>query len=377
MKNIIIFSSLYLPHLGGVERYTSNLAKHLIKLGNHVTVVTSKLPGEQSIEVMESVNIIRLKSFNLLNGRFPIYDFRHSQKDKNILRNIHADLIIINTRYYPLSLFAAEFAKEGKIKCILIDHSTGHISFNNALIDRFSELYEHAITSKIKKYNVDFYGVSKNTSRWLKHFEIQSKGEIYNAIDLEMIETLKKNVSQHLNNVPFQKYSRVICFTGRLIKEKGILELIEGFKIYNKQSNSCLVIAGEGPLLESLKEKNIKDVFFLGKISFEEVVSLLCKSDVFCFPTAYPEGFPTSLLEAAACHCYLISTDKGGARELIKDSSYGHILKTNAPYEISRALSQYDKIENINSILEKTYSLVKQEFDWKVIAKKVSDCLID
>ena len=40
-KHYCIFSAQYLPHMGGVERYTYNLAKKLCEYGNEVTIVTS------------------------------------------------------------------------------------------------------------------------------------------------------------------------------------------------------------------------------------------------------------------------------------------------------------------------------------------------
>lgn len=373
MKKILIFSSLYLPHLGGVERYTSNLAKHLVMLGNEVTVATSQFLGEGREENIDSVRVVRLKSFSFLDGRFPIYDLRYVKKYKDTLRKTKYDLVIINTRYYPLSLFGAKYAYKENIKCILIDHSTGHISFDNFIIDACSSIYEHFITSRMKKYPIDFYGVSKNSSRWLNHFNVKSKGEIYNAVDLDAIEEIKKDDSNKFPKIPFGNYSTVICFTGRLIKEKGILELILGFCKFKEDHNSCLIIAGDGPLLEELQQKNIDDIFLLGKISFEKVVSLLCRSDVFCFPTAYPEGFPTSLLEAAACRCYLISTDRGGASELIRNKNYGYILDNNSPETIAQSLKDFINIDNLDEILDNAYNEVMTHYDWKVIANKVAD----
>ena len=372
MRSILIFSSLYLPHLGGVERYTSNLAHHLMKLGNKVVVITSKMANELEEEKIDEVEIVRLKSFNFLNGRFPIYNFVNRNKDLRNLKRFSPDLVIVNTRYYPLSLLGVQLANKLKVKCILIDHSTGHISFNSKFLDSISERYEHFMTSRFKKYDVDFYGVSKNVSLWLKHFQIKSKGEIYNAVDLDMIEQLKKQNHCKLRNFPLESYSEIICYTGRLIKEKGVLELIEGFQIYQKEHNSCLVIAGDGPLMERIKQIQCSNLYILGKLTFEQVISLLSRSNIFCFPTAYPEGFPTSLLEAAACRCYLISTDKGGARELIRNDNYGCILEDNKPQTIAKALEGYSKLKNIDSILENAYNTVKYEFNWPVVAEKVS-----
>ena len=42
-KKVCIFSAQYLPHMGGVERYTLNLCKKLIENGNEAVVVTSQI----------------------------------------------------------------------------------------------------------------------------------------------------------------------------------------------------------------------------------------------------------------------------------------------------------------------------------------------
>ena len=42
-----IFSAQYLPHVGGVENFTANLAAQLVREGDQVTVVTSRLSAEQ------------------------------------------------------------------------------------------------------------------------------------------------------------------------------------------------------------------------------------------------------------------------------------------------------------------------------------------
>ena len=56
------FSAQYLPTMGGVERYTYNLARRLIAKGNRVTVVTSNIQGLPAHEVSEGIEIYRLSS---------------------------------------------------------------------------------------------------------------------------------------------------------------------------------------------------------------------------------------------------------------------------------------------------------------------------
>ena len=52
---------------------------------------------------------------------------------------------------------------------------------------------------------------------------------------------------------------------------------------------------------------------------------------MYCLPTTYAEGFPTTLLEAAACGCAILCTNTAGSAELLPDESYG--LRIASPDE--------------------------------------------
>ena len=93
--------------------------------------------------------------------------------------------------------------------------------------------------------------------------------------------------------------------------------------------------------------------------------------------TEYAEGFPTSVLEACACKSYVITTDRGGSKELIKDESFGSILKNTKIATIRDEIIKV--IENDilrESAIKKSYKLLINNFEWKVTSKKVIDiCL--
>ena len=58
MKKYCIFAAQFLPHMGGVENYTYNISKELIKRGNKVTVVTNNTTGSVTREKMEGIEIL-------------------------------------------------------------------------------------------------------------------------------------------------------------------------------------------------------------------------------------------------------------------------------------------------------------------------------
>ena len=198
-----IFSAQYLPNMGGVERYTYNLSKHLHMKGHEVYVITSNTKVLKWHEKMDEATVLRLSSFNFMNGRFPVP--RLNRRFFLMLKEIEKlqlDFIIVNTRFYFLSLLGCWFAHKYNIPVVLIEHGTSHINFGNIFFNKIGEIYEHCITGMEKRYCHNYYGVSKSCNEWLLHYKIQAKGVFYNAIDLLDIEDNKKFVYPAVVRVP-------------------------------------------------------------------------------------------------------------------------------------------------------------------------------
>ena len=337
-----IFIANFLPNLGGVERYTYNLAKKLIAKGNQVTVVTSNVFGLSEHEVIEGIEIYRIPCINLLGGRFPVLkpngDFRRMNRE---IAKKEFDFAIIQSRFYVHCAYGIHFAKKKKLPRFVLEHGTNHFTVNSPLLDWAGGQYEHLISAYIRPRCHHYYGVSQACCDWLSHFRIKATGKLYNAVDIDGIrEKLASPVISYREelNLPTET---IVTYTGRLVKEKGIQKLTEAVALLRQENIRVkLLVAGNGDLYDSVKAQADPDVVLLGLLNFDQVVSLLKETDIFCLPTDYPEGFPTSVLEAAACGCYVITTTRGGSRELILDDSYGTILEENTAQTIAAAIKR-------------------------------------
>jgi len=376
-KTFCIFSATYFPNMGGVERYTYNLAKQLIVKGHRVIVVTSNVFCLDNIEVLEQIKIYRMPCFKLLNGRFPV--LKLSLKFWSLHRqllNEKVDYVIVNTRFYVHSLYGTIFANKAGKKNIVIEHGSGHFTVDNYVLDSLGHLYEHVITALIKRYQVDFYGVSSACNVWLRHFKIKAKDILYNSVDVGEISELIKNPTKNYRQMyKLKEDALIVTYTGRLIQEKGILKLLDAVKILiNEGFPIYLIIAGEGLLQKEIGKQQTQNIIFLGRIEFSDIVALLDQSDVFCLPTDYSEGFPTSIIEAAACRCFCISTAHGGSKELILDDSYGAILEKNTAESIATVLRKVAiDYEYRSAATEKGYGRVAELFNWNATVKKLID----
>lgn len=338
--NITIFSALYKPSIGGVENYTEQLSKALSNHGHRVVIVTHNIDESPLWEEEGNRRILHLPCRQLLDGRLPIP--RRSPQSTMAwkrLSDLPCDGVLINTRFYPLSLQAARYAQKRGLVPLILEHGSAHLTLNNKVADSAINAYEHGISALLKRCHPRFYGVSSASCKWLKHFGIKAQGTLPNAIDVHAFLT-QSSSRNFLQEYPQAHSDRIISFVGRLVPEKGIRQLIEAMRILEQDRYSAtLFVAGDGTLKNELISIAPKNVIFLGSLGKSDVAALLQQSNLFCLPSR-SEGFATSLLEASACSTASLVTNIGGAAELIPNASTGTILTTAEPDEIAVKIKQ-------------------------------------
>lgn len=323
MSCICVFSALYLPSMGGVERFTDSLAAELAAEGHSVIVVTNNTHGLSDSEVLDNgVEVIRLPCKNLINGRYPV-PIKNSCYHGLMadLESRRVDGVLVNTRFYLHSLIGVRFAESKGLKAVVLDHGSAYLTLGSKPLDWAIERYEDGITAWLRQRDVDFYGISKKSIEWLSHFGIRAKGVISNAIDAEAYRA-QASGRQFRKELGIED-ELLVSFVGRLISEKGIDALLE---IMGRLQDRSIhfVVAGDGPLFDQVDTSPLPNVHAVGRLNSSDTAALLMDSDLFCLPTR-SEGFSTSLLEAAACGTASLVPDVGGAREVAPDASFGFV----------------------------------------------------
>ncbi len=370
---ICIFSAFYPPHLGGVEIYTRSVALELIEMGHKVCIVTSQLGDEPNIDKIDNLTIIRIPTLPLMNARFPL--IKPTLTTKRLLRfliQMKMKWIIINTRYYPLSHLGLRIAKRKDIRAILLDHSSGPIDSSNGLTGKMLRTYERVVTQLARKKDPACYGVSHKSNTWLKHLGLDACGVIPNAIN---VQAFLHSASQkdYRNELSLGEDAFLIVFAGRLLADKGVMELCAAVEESSKKHPLMhLAIAGSGPLeaqLSSLKDPHIHR---LGKLSQSDLAALLIQSNAMCLPSRYPEGLPTILLEAAAAKNALIVTDNGGTDEVIATPAHGIVLEDGSVPHIRVALERlYDDRNATSHLAAHAQEHVEANLTWRGSAQAI------
>lgn len=330
---ILYFSAQYLPTVGGVERYTWNLALRTVKAGHRAVVVTSALPGLPGQETdPDGIEIVRLPVWPVMHGRFPVVRPAGLALLNRVVRQSKADFCVIQTRMYTQSVLAARAARRAGIPAIVIDHSTGYMPVGGGPVGLAGRWYEHLACGLIRRTGPDFYGVSAAVCRWLKTFGITAKGCLPNAVDPAALAEEAAQAPDWRAKLGLAPDTKLVLFVGRLIPEKGAAALAEAVR---NLPGTVLVAAGDGPDRPRLEELGAKAP---GALDHRAVVQLLHQADAYCLPTRYAEGFPTTLLEAAACGCPILCTPTAGTEELLPGPEYGTLLPDTDPAAIRTAL---------------------------------------
>ncbi len=369
--NFVFFSAQYLPTVGGVERYTYNLAWNLIKKGHSVLVITSSLENQPEYECDNNgIKIYRMPVLWFMNNRFPV-PVRLPQWKKTI-KNIFSqsiDFAVIQTRFYPSSIIAGYMCRKNSVPAMVIEHGSAYL-IRNGLVGGLGKFYEHVAAWLMKKNCKNFYGVSLACNQWLKNFGICSKGCIYNAVDVRQLQQ-KADIAQGEISAKWSFDDGVnICFTGRFIKEKGVVSLAAAFARLNSAfPNTRLFMVGDGPLFEQVKSMDVPNLVLTGRLDHEQTLAVVKNCDIFCLPT-YSEGFSTAVLEAAALNTMIITTPTGGSTQLIKDNSCGIIIPSMSEDDIYNALEY--ALENPDFVIRRAnnaYSSLCENFTWDKVSE--------
>lgn len=373
-KSIVIFCGYFSPHIGGVEKYVAKLGAELAKNNYQIIVVTTR--HEESLKRKETINgvlVYRLPIYKLFKNRYPL-----PKNDKNyraILKNIEThspDAIILNTRFHLTSLVGARFAKKQKIKTILIEHGSSHYSIGSKYLDFLGRIYEHLLTFVIKRYVKNFYGVSKECNKWLKHYKIKARGVVYNSIDVDDSKGVKPIYRQGVSNGTV-----IITFAGRLLFEKGLREFMTAIDRLKSPIEYKVMIAGDGPLIAEVQKfiESNKNVKYLGRLSSEQMKSLYKSTDIFVHPS-WTEGMPTAILEAAFFENSIVATAVGGTSEIIRDGYTGTIVPRKNPEKLRVAIERQMMNKSIRSELGKrAHSAVVDNFSWPKTVEEVIKAL--
>lgn len=186
-----------------------------------------------------------------------------------------------------------------------------------------------------------------------------------NCID---VDRFSKTLSQKERDNIKKRYNissndKILLFTGRIVPEKGVKEIIEALKKVKYKNYKFLIL---GSALNELKTKTeyqeqiehdiqeIADkVVFTGFIKYEEINKFYALADIAVLPSIWNDPAPLTIIESLVSGLPIITTNSGGIPEYATDGSAIILQKDE---KIVQNLS-----ENIDYLLNNTQELIKMK----------------
>ncbi len=171
----------------------------------------------------------------------------------------------------------------------------------------------------------------------------------------------------------FQKQGTIkkkqVLFIGQTIRQKGLVELVEAFRILIRQfPDYWLVIMGEndnrlGRQLKKKIEREKLPISLIGEKDGQEKARLFLESQIFCLPS-YQESFSLATAEAMAAGLPLVLTNFGGALVEHLDQGQNALFASQKPEDIAEQIAILIENPDLRRKMSNNNRLLaKQRFD--------------
>ncbi|EKO3926078.1 glycosyltransferase [Vibrio metschnikovii] len=258
----------------------------------------------------------------------------------------------------------------------------------DSLLSSFSLNIPWLMTSR--NYPVDDYptkfGILKGSIMVKQHLSAMERCENLVACS----KTIEKKLNDHglkcfaiqngvsslkVNKLDIDLYSNlshpIFVSVGSLIPRKNMELLISAFSQLPVDTRGSLVILGDGPLMGSLKAKNVDGVYLLGNVN--NVSDYLAGADCF-LSSSLSEGLPNTVLEALSAGLPVILSDIESHLEIARESSSA--CKTfslnDGEASLAKFMGQVNDVFDENSVIE-AKRIANEVFSAKSMSQKYQD----
>lgn len=354
---IALVTEYYYPHLGGVSEHVHYFAQEARKLGHHVDIITSNIPGAEA-----SPNVIRLGYSQSVysNGsqaRITLGWGLRKEMRRALARGSY-DIVHVHSPLHPvLPLLALE---EAQCPVVGTFHTYFDSSVGYAVFRKWCQRHLDSMDAVI--------AVSHSTTIAMNRYFDVDWTIIPNGIDLDVFRPDVPKPPEIRGDMPS------ILFLGRFDPRNGLTTLIESFrKVRGKKRQAQLVVVGDGPLRKHYHRVagNDPDITFVGAV-LKERPSYYAHSTVYACPTT-KASFGITLLESMACETPIVCSDILGFRDVVKNEREALMTHCGDTTELADALVRILDDEDLAARLGKVGRERAQRYSWQSVTSAVLD----
>lgn len=368
-KRVFLIRNVASEKYGGGEAYQLKLAEELKNNGFLPIIVTNseellKNAKKSGFETLVPPYCERQNWSGWRNILLPIYWIYQKKLErwyKKAIRQYNPKAINIQSRDDWIAATIA--AEECGVQILWTDHA----DFRNWVLWNVNNRFKNVIGKKIIKlsgYVEKVIFISKNveleTKKMIAPKKIMNSAAIENGVDDLLHEYKEVRVARNS-----------FVFIGRVVKEKGIKELIDAFRIVEKETPGAILnIYGDGEDLEKYRKmaEDDKKIHFYGQTA--EPLKALAENEVFVLPS-YREGLSLSLLDAAMMGKKIIASDVDGNPEVVKDGKTGILVPAKNVKKLAEAMIyMLENKKEADEMAKNARTYYKENFDFEKIFKE-------
>ena len=378
-----IFTESYPPLVNGVSTSILMLEHALTKLGHEVFIITVS-DNKKDYVLENNGHILRLPSVNLAN----CYDYKMTSvypiKAVNMIKKMNLDVIHSNVEF-TVGIFARVVSEQLSIPLVHTYHTnwedyTHYITKNKKILDDICKkllkylvvFFEDKTVTELIVPSNKIYNLFKDKYKFTKNIHIIQTGietskfykENFNQKD---INSLKKKLG-------IKKKDFVVMTVSRLAKEKSVDRIINNHKeLVKKYSNMKLLIVGDGPDIDKLKDEakslGVSDsVIFTGKVPLSDIPIYYQLGNVFV-TASKSETQGLTVVEAISSSLPVVAVKDDSFVNSVIEEFNGFVFTDDEKY-INSISKLYDDKELYNRLSNQS-RLLSEDFSSEYFALKV------
>jgi glycosyltransferase involved in cell wall biosynthesis len=263
------------------------------------------------------------------------------------IKRASPDIVICGGYNYPASWHAMQWSRRERVPFLLWVESTSRDQRSHY---RFIEQIKTRFLQRCDAFIVP----GRASSEYLRNYGVFG-GNIFtapNAVDIKLFARLAKSARESAAwcRSALQMPGRFFLFVGRLVKEKGVFDLLEAYKQMcpELREEIGVVFVGDGAACVELSRRAASivpgTVQFAGYVQRDKLASYYALAEALVFPTQTdPWGLVVN--EAMACGLPVISSDAAGcAADLIENNWNGWMVQSGKITQLTRVMS--DMVRN-------------------------------
>ncbi len=346
---------------GGVQAHVADLARTLIGLGHHVSVLA---PGDDSDGTVEFPEFLVPSGRSLpipYNGSVARLSFGPVSytKVRRWIRAGHFDVLHVHEPVAPSLSMMAMIVADGPI--VATFHTANPKSRMLGAFQGVLQPFLEKVTGRIA------------VSELARQVQVEHLGGdavvIPNGVDVKFFD----------GAAPLPGYPRrggTVGFVGRFDESrKGMPVLLDALRLMlRSRPDLQLLVAGSGDQkdLRELAGPGLQHALrFLGRVSDADKASMLKSVDLYCAPNTGGESFGIILTEAMSAGTPVVASDLDAFRRVLDAGSAGVLVPVGDPAALARAMGAVLDDPVRRAALSAQGRRVVAAYDWPVVAATV------